>query len=815
MKILQKIWKHAVAVVLFVLVSVIYFLPQLQGKVIQSSDTIVYEGMSKEIKDYNESHDDVALWTNSMFGGMPAYQIHVRSVNNILVPIVKSLRFFMGRPAGLFISGMICFYIMLITLKIDPWVAIVSSIAFGLTTNSLVLFQAGHMTKIATIMVSPLVISGVLLAYRSEYLKGGIIFAIGMGLNLMSNHPQMTYYLGLFLGIFVLIKLAGFIKENQIKVFAKASGVLLLGLVLAFMCNAPKLWTTYEYGKDTMRGAPILETEGIATTSSETEGLEWQYAMRWSNGWSDFFSSYIPLAVGGSSGEVLSKDSNVAKILKQLRLNVRRGTNPMPLYWGGLPSTSGPIYFGAIIFFLFVLGSLVVKGSLKWWLVGVSFLSFLLSLGINFEEFNRFIFDNIPLYNKFRTPNSILTVTSIFIPFLAATGLHKFLYSNDELNKQKVLLISFVFVGGSAIILGLFGPYILDFSNIYDSRRLQIYQPYLQSLGLSLEDFISALEMDRMDLLRSSAVKVFFLVAFSTILLFLYIKKKIPAFICILAIGVLSLIDLVSTGKRYLNHDSFITKKDYNEFRVTRPVDAQILQDTDPYYRVHDMTIDLFQDSRSSYYHKTVGGMHAAKLQRIDDMYYRHIAKGNQKVLNMLNTKYYIINDDNGRAVAQRNPAALGNSWFINNINIVENANAEIDALNDFDPAGDVIIHQEFSDYVVDFNPTKSGSISLVEYSPNKLTYKTNTDAEQFAVFSEVWYGPDKGWTSYIDGKEVDHIRVNYLLRGMKVPAGNHEIVFEFKPRSYYLGKTIGLIGSILLVLFTAFGVYRYVKDNV
>ena len=678
----------------------------------------------------------------------------------------------------------------MISMGVNAWLAIVASIAFGFSTNNLILYEAGHNTKLSTIMISPLLLAGAILTFRKKYLIGGLLFAFGFGLNLMSNHPQMTYYLGLVMGIYVIVETVKIIKDKDFAHLAKVTAVLGAGLIIAFLACASKLWTTYEYSKDTMRGTPILASDsGSAKSSSETEGLEWNYAMTWSNGSLDLLSSYIPLAVGGGSREHLSADSETCKFLKARGVNVRKGYD-MPTYWGSLPFTSGPVYFGAVIFFLFIFGLLYVDSPVKWWILSAVIFTFLLSLGKNFEVFNKLIFDYLPFYNKFRTPNSVLSITAIIIPLLGFLALDKYLKASEDLAKvQKPLLIATAVTAGTALLLAIVGPSIFDFSSAGDARLVE----------MSLDP--ATIRADRADMLRSSAFITAIYILLAAALMYFYKKSKLSVVFVIAGIAALTAIDLFSTGRRYIDADSFVSERKYNGSFEMRPVDKKILNDTDPHYRVHDVSIDPFNDSQSSYYHKTIGGYHAAKLQRIQDVIDRHLSRGNQKVLNMLNAKYFIVPGEDRVVTAQRNPAALGNAWFVNNIKIVNTADEEINALNDFDPAGDAIIHKEYQSYVAGLNPQKSGVINLTEYSPDLLTYESNSDSDQFAVFSEVWYGPDKGWIARIDGKEVDFIRANYIVRAMKIPAGKHTIEFEFRPSAYYTGEIISLIFSGLLLL--------------
>ena len=796
---IKKNLPHIIALLSFVLIACIYFSPQLSGKKIKQGDIMIFKGAVQEIKEHKDKTGEDALWTNSMFGGMPAYQISAPQKYNVGKYIEKSLNLWMPRPIGYFIYAMIGFYILLITMRVNPWLSIIGAIAFAFTTNNLVLFDAGHASKLRATFPAAFIIAGVIMTYRSAYWKGGLLFTLGMILSIYSNHPQMTYYLGISLGIYTLIKAIEYIKRGELKKFGIASAVLVAGTLLSLGTSAGKLLSTYEYSQDSTRGKSILQSDTSQQgASDQLSGLDFNYAMAWSNGGMDILSSFIPHAVGGGSGEIVSSDSETAKVLKRRGVNTRKGV-PAPLYWGGLPSTSGPIYFGAVIFFLFLLGFFANKKSISIW-IGISVaLFFILSMGKNFAGFNQVFFDYFPLYNKFRTPNSILTISSVLIPFFGILGLSKILASENKNKFLKPVYITAGAMGLFCLFMAFVGPSIFDFSHPSDGQYAQ--------RGYDMD----AVKSDRISFLTSSALRSFGLILATALGLigFLKNKLKVEYFLGILAI--LVVIDLIPIDKKYLNNSNFISSRAFDSTFTPRDVDKQILQDKDLHYRVMDYSIDAFNSSQSSYFHKTIGGNHAAKLQRIRDVIERHISNNNQSVFNMMNTKYFIA-PQGDKVIAQRNPAALGNAWFINKVTKVNTANEEIEALGRIDPAGEVVIHKEFSNYPVNSSYNKNGTIVLTSYAPDKLTYQTNSTTDQFAVFSEMWYGPDKGWQAYINGKKVDHIRVNYLLRGMTIPSGAHEIIFEFNPTLIKTGELISLISCLIFLLIAGYYLFRRYK---
>jgi hypothetical protein len=792
----KKFLPHILSFGLIVLVNLIYFFPQYQGKTVKQGDIVQVVGMSKEIVDYNKKEGKPVLWTNSMFGGMPSYQISVGSTGNKIRTLQNFLFFGQSAPAGWFIYGMLLFYLTMILLGVEFKVALVGALLFGLSTNNLVLYEAGHTSKLLTIFSSAPIIGGLILAYRNKWLSGGVLFAVGLALNIGSGHVQMTYYLGICLILLTIVSTIMAIKNKDFSNYLKSSAVLLLGAVLALGTATNSLWPTYEYSQDTMRGKPILESKGEPiTSSSQVEGLEYQYAMQWSNGMTDLLSSFIPKIAGGGSGEFVGKNTAFAKAI-----GARKKVQG-PMYHGALPFTSGPAYFGVVAFFLFVFGAFAVKGQVKWWLLLVTGLTMLLSMGKYLGGINEFIFNNIPLYNKFRTPNSILSITAVFIPFLAALGLSQLLKHEDKSKLMKPLIYATGILGGIAALVWLLGGSLISVETAGDEQYKQVIDAILDT---------------RRSLISSSAFYALALLMIIAASIYAYIKSKISGNILLAIVGIIGLFDQINIGKDYFGSDDFVSKKAYEQGFEPRPVDTQILQDKALSYRVYDATINTFNAASASYFHKTIGGYHAAKLQRIQDIIDKHISKGNQKVMDMLNTKYYIVPGQDNNPMVQMNPGALGNAWFVSNTIEVSSANGEIDSLTSFNPKTTAVINKEFTGYTKGMTPADSMSnIKLTGYNPDKMEYDVKVNGgSKLAVFSEVWYGPNKGWNAYIDGKPIDHIRVNYLLRGLMIPAGDHKVIFEFKPKSFYTGETLSLICSLLIIASLLAGLFFAFKKE-
>ena len=802
--IFRKVLPHLVAVVTFLVINVVYFYPQLEGKVIQQGDVVSFNGMVKEAVDFNQLTGEDVLWTNAMFGGMPSYQIGGYSATNFLPQIKNIIQFKFGDPIGTFNLSMIAMYILCLVLGMSPWLGMIGAIAFTMGTNNFVLWEAGHTNKLQVLASASLIFSAIFMVYRNkQYLLGAIFFAFGMGLSLSLNHVQMTYFITIGLSIYFIAKLVQVTQTKTFTPFLKETLILGIAGLIALGPSAGTMLPTYEYSKDTMRGEPILKSVSNtdAQTSSETSGLAWNYATQWSAGVLDVLNIIVPRSAGGSSAEKVGTNSALYKDLRSRGANVGADFRA-PLYFGSMGSTSGIYYYGAIVCLLFFLGMQNVKGAIKWGLLGAVIFTILLSLGHNFALLNKPMFNYFPLYSKFRAPSSILGVTAIFFAILAILGLHQLITSKNRKSMERPLLIAMGIAVGLCLFMGFVGPAIFDFSGQSDAR--------LQQAGYNIDALIT----DRKTFLRNDALRSLGFILASGGLLFAFLKNKLKEPYLLLGLGALILLDLGTIGKRYLAHDDFSTPNVVEQNFTPRPVDQQIFAaeniNYNPTevsaetlkrrgnYRVLDLSISTFQSSSTSYFHNTVGGYNAAKLQRFQDIIDYHLTKGTPGVMNMLNAKYII----NQQQQLQQNSNALGNAWFVENIVKVNTPQEEIDALNTINTANDaVVLDQAFDSYIGNFDPQKNGTITLKDYSPMQLVYESNTTSEQLAVFSEVWYGPDKGWQAYIDDQPVDHVRVNYLLRAVKVPAGQHIITFKFNPTTFKIGKTTTFLSSLLIAL--------------
>ncbi len=794
---LASIWPTAVAIVIMLIAAVIYFSPQLEGKEIPSSDTLANRGMTQELKEHYEETGERALWTNSMFGGMPAYQIYAPERGNLLRYVEDVLSLGFTRPIGYFFTIMIGLFILLRVLNVGVWLSMIGAITFALSANHLTLFEAGHMTKIRAISFMAPTLAGLILLFRGRYWIGLGTFALFLGLNIFANHPQMTYYLAAACACFVIFRLIHDLGRHQLPRFAKALGLALLAAGLAIFASYSKLSTTIEYGKDTMRGAPILTsatTGDTPTSSSEVEGLEWNYAMQWSNGPIDIMASFIPGIAGGGQPVAIERDGPIGTALRQNGQQLPPNFE-LPLYHGELPFTSGPAYFGAIAVYLFILAMFWLPAGWRYFFGSAVLLTLLISMGKHAEWLNRPLFNLLPYFNNFRSPSSATSITAMLVAAGGFAGLCQLLRARLVPNPRVNLRTFYIGTGITAVIVlgvAFLGSAFTDMMSAGDARMTQAGIPE------------AALVDERLAYMRTSALTVVGYIALVAAGIWAYLRGMLSNIVLLVLVGLVSVTDVWTTGRDYIDKSDFQSTRQTAQIFTPRPVDNQILQDKDPNYRVLDLSINTFNDARISYFHKTIGGYHAAKLQRAQDLIDRPIKQGNQAVLNMLNTRY-IITGQQGQEQVQRNPGALGNAWFVQSVQTVGDANAEIEALNNIDPRTTAVVHEEFAEQLPATSFSGSGSIELTAYAPDALSYRSSSDGQQLAVFSEMWYGPDKGWVATIDGEPAPLLRVNYALRGLIVPPGEHTIEMRFEPSAFYTGEKISYAASgIILALFAA-----------
>ncbi|WP_421809309.1 YfhO family protein [Flagellimonas sp.] len=790
---------------LFILTSLVYFYPVLQGKAIFQSDIAQYKGMAKERNDYKELTGEESYWTNSAFGGMPTYQLGANYPHDYVKKLDRLIRF-LPRPADYLFLYFIGFYILLLCLKVDFRLAALGALAFGFSTYLIIILGVGHNAKAHALGYIPMVLGGIVLVFRKKYLWGFILTALAMALEISANHYQMTYYFMLLVLVLGLIQLIYAIKDKTLKHLFLSVGILILAVALSIAANATGLMATKEYADWSTRGKSELTVNPDGTPMQASNGLDKEYITQYSYGIAESLDLFVPRMFGGSGNEDLGTDSKVFEYLVGQGLPPSKAlelSSGLPLYWGDQPIVAGPAYVGAIVVFLFFLGLFLAKGKRKWWLLTGAILALVLSWGKNFPALTNFMIDYFPLYNKFRAVSSIQVVLELCLPVLGVLGLWElFKKSGDDKEKLKALKLSFFITLGLGVFIFLLKGFF-DFEGLRD----EMYRGYFG------DDVMTMIQRDREAVYTSDTIRSLIYVTLAAVVLWLFIKEKIGKNFLVLALGGLILFDLVGVALRYVNEGDFVRQRQVNTPFQASELDQMIQQD-DSIYRVFDPQEGL-NGARTSYFHKSIGGYHAAKPRALQDLFEYHLYQNNLQVLNMLNVKYIIQQDEEGNSFPALNDNANGNAWFVERLLSVSSANEEIAALKDFDSKSEAVVNTTAYPRLTKnrYELDSLASIRLEDYRPNYLKYRTNNSNEGFAVFSEMYY--PSGWNAFIDGKPEPHYKVDYALRGMKVPAGTHEIEFKFEPKVVETGSQISLAACILLGLIIVGGVgYSFVSNK-
>lgn len=837
----KKFLPFVAAIIAFIVIAYAFTPEILSGKIVNQSDISSWQGMAHEIIEYNEANpDDRALWTNSMFSGMPATSISVVFEGDITKYIYDSL--FIGeRPASYLLISLIGGFLLMLAFGVNPYLAFLGAIAITFCSYNMQIIQVGHNAKMVAVAFMPWVLAAVVYAYRVSALWGGILFAFALSFQIKANHPQITYYLAMIIFGYAIWQLCASIKDKVFPKFVKTSLILLVTGCIGIATNVNNLWPVYEYSQHTMRGGSELSDESVQNNEKSAEsgkksrsGLDLEYATSWSYGIEETPNLFIPNFNGGSSSGELGRNSETYKALRQNGYAAEQVIKALPLYWGPQPFTAGPMYMGAISMFLFILGFFVLKGGIRWWVGGVSLLALMLSWGYHLMPVSEFFFKFAPLYNKFRAVSMILVILQILIPVMGVLVLNEILFNkrcfDEKMYRDRVkkgFMWSLGITGGFCLIFALIPSLAGGFYGNSDAQLPEI--------------MLKPLWADRASLLRSDALRSLTFIVVAALVLWLGFLRKLKGVQTVAILSLLILVDMWSVGKRYLNESHFMSRREFSNIFTPRPVDEIILKDTDPNYRVLDLSVNTFNDSYVSYHHKTIGGYSPVKLQRYQDLIEHYIAPemgaiaqdlqgvqtleqalgalGNYPVLNMLNAKYIIIN---GNTAPLLNDGALGNAWFVNNIVKVSDANEEIAMLGNINPEQEAVIAENFMspEYLGEFYAPASNArgksyfftsdttatIELASYSPNKLVYNYKSTTPNIALFSEVFYAP--GWRAVLHpsapdnapAKELKIFRANYILRGLALPAGEGEIVFEFAPDSIIKGEMCSRIASWLLI---------------
>lgn len=829
MNLLKKILPDVVAILLFALISFVYFYPAVpEGRILSQHDSVAGIGSGEEAKEYLQRTGERTRWTNSIFGGMPTYQMSPSYKSTDTLKSVENLyHLYLPQYVWYVFVMLLGFYILLRAFDFSVWLSSLGAIIWAFSSYFFIIIAAGHIWKFITLAYIPPTIAGMVLAYKGKYIRGALLTAIFVAFQIMSNHVQMSYYF-LFVMLFMVIAYGvSAYQKKELPKFFKATAIIAIAGILGVCVNLSNLYHTYEYSKETMRGKSELVKPN---NDNQTKGgLERDYITQWSYGIGETFSLLVPNVKGGASVPLSANE----KAMEKADPMYGGIYSQIGQYWGEQPGTSGPVYVGAFVMFLFVLGMFIVKGPMKWALVVATLLSILLSWGRNFMGFTDFFLDYIPLYDKFRAVSSILVIAEFTIPLLAMLALKEVIYKPEIIReKKREFIASFVLTGGIALLFAV-APRLF-FSSFVSTMEMAAFQDGIPQDQLVA--FLTNLEDIRVSILTSDAWRSFFIVLVGVAILFFYSRKKINGKLTVIALVTLSLIDMWSVNKRYLYDDQFVDKsKQEITFNPTE-TDKYILQDRTLDYRVLNMASSTFNENNTSYWHKSIGGYHAAKLRRYQEMIEYHIspeinalfkevsdASGDITkvdptkfpVINMLNTRYFIFPLQGGKTVPLKNPYTFGNAWFVKDVKYVENANQEIESIKGVDLQKSAIVDKKFAEAIKPVDVDPMSTIKLISYEPNKLEYDVDSKTGGAVVFSEIYY---PGWKSFIDGKEVPHGRANYILRAMNVPSGKHTITFTFDPDSIHVTETIAFLAIALIVImcfaYISYIIFRRVKKK-
>ncbi len=809
---------HLAIAGVFLLMCFVYFSPAIQGKVLPQHDVQQAEGTQAEIMRYKELNGKGPLWTNAMFGGMPAFQIWTQYPSNVASYVIDFFTHTFPSPVYFVLIYLLGAYLLFNVLGVKPLLAFAGSVAFAFTSYNFILIQAGHNNQALAIGFFAPILAGILLTFRQKYIQGAALSALALAVEIRANHIQMTYYLMLAILILVGIEAYHAFKAKATAPFFKALGYLAAATVLAIGVNAGSLWTTYEYGQLSQRGKSNL----TADKGQGGNGLSRDYAYQWSQGVGENITFLVPNAYGGASSSQLDGNSEVAKTLTQRGVPADQAADfarRLPTYWGEKQFTAGPFYFGAVVFFLYILGLFIVRNRLKWWILSATVLCLLLSFGRHFPFVSDIFFNYFPLYNKFRAVESIIAVVGLLFPVLAVLAVNEIIERKADSKELLKKLMYTAYVTGGLLLLVLAVPTLL--LSFRTSGHDDFVKALTQGIGGDASfagQIAAALVQDRIGLARADAFRslLFVIVAFG--LTWALIKSKLSPAVTFGLFAVAILVDLWSVDRRYLNNDSFVEKSQLTQAVQPRQVDQLILRDTSPDYRVLDLSGgDPFSDARPSNFFKSLGGYHSAKLKRFQEVLEKQLNYPfNEDVLDMMNVKYAITNSEDQQTQTIKNRStACGPVWLVPHITYVKNADQEMAAISSFDPKKEAFVDQSFKPLI---DESKLGAdpnafIKMTHYSPDTLRYEYSAGKDVFAVFSEVYY--DKGWNAYVDGTtKIPLIRADYLLRAAQLPGGNHRLELRFEPTSYAKGELISLVASILLVAALGFAIFLELTQN-
>ena len=802
---LYRLLPFGVALLLFFVASALYFAPQFGGDKLAQHDTVQYDGMAKEIKQMRAETGEDPQWTGAMFGGMPAYLIDVSYPTQLVVQTVGRIKNTVATPMAFLLFAMLSMWLMLRICKVDGWLAIAPALAYGFSTYFLLIIGAGHVTKMWAMVWAPLMMGGAWMTLRGNCWYGAALTGVAASLEIGANHPQITYYFLMAMAAFWLSEGIAALRGKRIGDFLRRTALLAAVGIVAVLSNFAPLWYTMQHSPETIRGGSEL---AVADESAKG-GLDLEYATAWSYGKAESWNLLIPDFAGRDSAMSFSKNGEVAAVVNDLGL--RGLAEQLPAYWGGQPYTAGPTYLGAAALFLALLGAMLTSGRNRWWVVAICLLMLLLAWGRNLMGFTEFFFNYLPGYNKFRTVSMTLCVVQWAVPLLAALALRE-LVRSDRSQSELLRRIAHAtaIAGGLCLVMILFGGSLFQFGQAEGAELMTGYlhdlfaandmQAYIDR-GMDVEwgeQIGQAMAAERMSMMQADAWRSLIMILLAAGAVTLYVLRKVGKITLAAALAVVVLIDLVPVDLRFLSHDDFLPA---SRRRITATkADRDILSDKTPGFRVLNLTVSPFNDATTSYFHRSVGGYHGAKLARYQDLIDHYLAKQDAGVLDMLNTRYLILPDETGRPVAQQRPTAFGAAWFVEEVVFAPTVQSEMEFLGQVDLRKAAVVAGDDSDAVETlYADTAESRISLDEYRPNYLRYTASSTVDGVVVFSEIFY--DKGWTAYLDGKEVPYFRADYLLRAMEVPAGEHTIEWRFRAPAWRTVSGVTLVASLLLLL--------------
>jgi hypothetical protein len=829
MKVDMKKWlPHLLAIGIFLALSLIYCKPALEGKAVSQHDLTQWKGMAQDAFNYKATHGTFPLWTNGLFSGMPSYNIAFQSNAYVPAYIIKAMSLFLPEPFSYFFLACICFYFLSQVLRINPWIGILGSIAFAFCSYNPIIIAVGHHTKMITMALMPALLGALLLLYQKKYWWGGALTAAFTAALVVNNHLQIIYYTMMLVVIVTIPYVIKWIRNGEIKHLFLAGSIALSAAGLGALTSSVNLFTTYDYSKESMRGGKAnLTASDTSTAKKTTSGLDADYAFRWSYGKAETLSLLVPNVNGGIS-EGLGEDSKFYEALmgayqsRQIDEQAAQQLSRLGVaYWGNQPFTSGPVYLGAIICLLFALGMLTKNNEHRWWALAAILLSVVMAWGSNFKGFNELLFNYLPMYNKFRAPAMILVIPQLLFAMVAMIGLNELFFGNQSAEEKWKTVRNAGIATGAVLLVSFLFYLSTDFRSANDTEMIKAVGNSNPQLGESVKSIINAAGEDRKTLFMNDFLRSLGFVAVGFLLLWGFAKSKLNLKIAMLALVLLSTADLLAVGKRYLNDETFTEKEEADPGGYLAATNAplhnalmSIQQDKDPHFRVFNVTVDVFNDALTSYYVRSVGGYHPAKLSIYQDLIEYQLSSGspNMEVLNMLDTKYFVVPGQQGPQV-QQNPFAYGAAWLAKQVTFVPDAAAEMKALASTNLKDTVVVQSSFKTSIANTPQWDSTAfIRLEKYDNDAIVYATQATTPQFAVLSEIYYS--RGWNAYADGKQVPIVKTNYVLRGVPLPAGTKKLELRFEPQSYKTGSMLTTVASIIVILLLLVGLFMEIRKQ-